>query len=122
MTYRRKGHAEHDNQSYVPEGEIDRWERENDPLTRYIARLGDQFDVTTDDISSIDDRVRREVDEATDVAERSGPPTALDGLIGIYADPPAEKPLWYREGQDSAVASHERPEGWGTFNASKASS
>src|SRR5204863_4019452 len=26
MTYRRKGHAEHDNQSYVPDGEIDRWE------------------------------------------------------------------------------------------------
>jgi pyruvate dehydrogenase E1 component alpha subunit/2-oxoisovalerate dehydrogenase E1 component alpha subunit len=122
MTYRRKGHAEHDNQSYVPDGEIERWERENDPLTRYVARLREQFDVTADDISSIDDRVRREVDEATDVAERSGPPTALDGLIGIYADPPTEKPLWYREGQDSAVASHERPEGWGTFNASKASS
>ena len=41
MTYRRKGHAEHDNQSYVPAGEIDRWARENDPLDRYIARLTD---------------------------------------------------------------------------------
>ena len=39
MTYRRKGHAEHDNQSYVPEGEIERWARENDPLDRYVARL-----------------------------------------------------------------------------------
>jgi len=122
MTYRRKGHAEHDNQSYVPDGEIEQWERENDPITRYIARLRDEFDVTDDEISAIDDRVRREVDEATDVAERSGPPTALDGLVGIYADPPSEKPLWYREGQDSAVAAHERAEGWGTFNASKASS
>jgi len=123
MTYRRKGHAEHDNQSYVPDGEIERWERENDPLTRYIARLRDEFDVSEGEISSIDDRVRREVDEATDVAERSGPPTALDGLVGVYANPPAEKPLWYREGQDSAVTAHERPEGWGTFNApSKASS
>jgi pyruvate dehydrogenase E1 component alpha subunit/2-oxoisovalerate dehydrogenase E1 component alpha subunit len=28
MTYRRKGHAEHDNQSYVPPGEIEAWERE----------------------------------------------------------------------------------------------
>src|SRR5213593_1222329 len=36
MTYRRKGHAEHDNQSYVPDGEIDRWARENDPLDRYV--------------------------------------------------------------------------------------
>ena len=39
MTYRRKGHAEHDNQSYVPPGEIDRWARENDPLDRYIKEL-----------------------------------------------------------------------------------
>ena len=49
--------------------------------------------------------------------------TTLDGLIGIYADPPSAKPLWYREGQDSAVTAHERAEGWGTFNtSSKASS
>jgi pyruvate dehydrogenase E1 component alpha subunit/2-oxoisovalerate dehydrogenase E1 component alpha subunit len=123
MTYRRKGHAEHDNQSYVPDGEIERWERENDPITRYVARLRDEFSVGDDEIASVDDKVRREVDEATDVAERSAPPTPLDGLIGIYADPPAEKPLWYREGQESAVDAHERPEGWGTFNTSpKASS
>jgi pyruvate dehydrogenase E1 component alpha subunit/2-oxoisovalerate dehydrogenase E1 component alpha subunit len=117
MTYRRKGHAEHDNQSYVPDGEIDRWERENDPITRYLARLRDEFDAGDDEIAAIDERVRREVDEATDVAERSAPPAALDALVGVYADPPAEQPLWYREGQETAVAAHERPEGWGTFNA-----
>ena len=39
MTYRRKGHAEHDNQSYVPAGEIERWARENDPLDRYVTPL-----------------------------------------------------------------------------------
>src|SRR4029079_2512179 len=39
MTYRRKGHAEHDNQSYVPAGEIERWEKKNDPIDRYVARL-----------------------------------------------------------------------------------
>src|SRR5689334_19067808 len=39
MTYRRKGHAEHDNQSYVPAGETDRWAAENDPLDRYVKQL-----------------------------------------------------------------------------------
>ena len=39
VTYRRKGHAEHDNQSYVPDGEIDRWARENDPMDRFITAL-----------------------------------------------------------------------------------
>ena len=35
LTYRRKGHAEHDNQSYVPAGEIDFWAQNNDPIDRY---------------------------------------------------------------------------------------
>src|SRR5205085_3616941 len=71
MTYRRKGHAEHDNQSYVPEGEIERWEKENDPIDRYAKRLLEEFGVHDDEISTIDERVRREVDESTDIAERS---------------------------------------------------
>jgi hypothetical protein len=62
--------------------------------------------------------VRRDVDDATDVAERSGLPQALDALVGVYADPPSAQPLWFREGSAGAVDVHERPEGWGTFNAS----
>jgi TPP-dependent pyruvate/acetoin dehydrogenase alpha subunit len=116
ITYRRKGHAEHDNQSYVPAGEIERWERENDPITRYLARLRDEG-VKDDTLEAIDARVAREIDEATDVAERSGVPEALDALVGVYADPPAERPLWYREGQGGVVGEHERPEGWGTYDA-----
>src|SRR6059036_2919489 len=34
-TYRRKGHAEHDDQSYQPKEELERWARENDPVDRY---------------------------------------------------------------------------------------
>ena len=116
ITYRRKGHAEHDNQSYVPAGEIDRWERENDPITRYLARLRSEG-VTDDTLAAIDARVAREIDEATDLAEQSGVPEALDALVGVYADPPSERPLWYRAGQGGVVDQHERPEGWGTYDA-----
>jgi pyruvate dehydrogenase E1 component alpha subunit/2-oxoisovalerate dehydrogenase E1 component alpha subunit len=119
MTYRRKGHAEHDNQSYVPPGEIERWETENDPVTRYVARLRDEFEFTEGEIEGVDERVRKVVDEATDVAERSSPPAALDALVGIYADPPVENPLWFREGTGSVVDKHERPEGWGVFEVKK---
>lgn len=117
MTYRRKGHAEHDNQSYVPEGEIDRWARENDPLDRYLARLRGEFGVRDDEITAIDDRVRREVDEATDIAERSPAPEPLDALVGVYATPAAERPLWFRAGKRAAVDTSERAEGWGTFSS-----
>ncbi|MGH7637437.1 MAG: thiamine pyrophosphate-dependent dehydrogenase E1 component subunit alpha [Gemmatimonadaceae bacterium] len=118
MTYRRKGHAEHDNQSYVPTGEIERWERDNDPIDRYIRRLTEEFRFDGADLTAIDDRVRLEVDKATDAAEASAFPEPLDALEGVYADPPREKPLWFR--QDGAVVrTHERPEGWGTFDANR---
>ena len=117
MTYRRKGHAEHDNQSYVPEGEIDRWAQENDPLDRYVRRLTGDERVTTDELAAVDARVLGEIDEATDVAERSPMPEPTDALVGIYDDPAVTAPLWFREGVKSAVDKHERPAGWGTYDA-----
>jgi TPP-dependent pyruvate/acetoin dehydrogenase alpha subunit len=119
MTYRRKGHAEHDNQSYVPEGEIERWAAENDPIDRFIVVLKEQYGVSAAKLAEIDARVQAEVDAATEVAEQSGPPQPLDALLGVYADPPAEKPLWYREGADVSSLGKERAEGWGTWDAPK---
>ena len=116
MTYRRKGHAEHDNQSYVPAGEIDRWTRENDPVDRYIAELTAKFGVAPEELARIDSRVKTEIDEATDEAERSPAPEPGDALRGVYADPSEVPALWYREGLRSAVEQHERPSSWGTHD------
>jgi TPP-dependent pyruvate/acetoin dehydrogenase alpha subunit len=115
ITYRRKGHAEHDNQSYVPTGEIDRWASENDPVDRYVKRLlGEGF--TQAEMDAIDARVKDEIDRATDEAEASPMPDPTDALVGIYADPPIIPPLWFREGIKSAVEAHERPSSWGTHD------
>ena len=116
MTYRRKGHAEHDNQSYVPPGEIDRWARENDPLDRFSKTLTTREGVSEAELQQIDARVIAEIDRATEEAESSPPPEPPDALLGIYADPPAAPALWYREGVRSAVEQHERPQGWGTHD------
>ena len=118
MTYRRKGHAEHDNQSYVPPGEIDQWAEENDPLDRFRRVLLDRVKVGQSAIDAIDARVSKEVDEATDMAEASPFPEPHDALLGVYADPPAATPLWYREGADASSLGKERAEGWGTWDAS----
>jgi len=122
MTYRRKGHAEHDNQSYVPAGEIDRWAAENDPLDRYLVVMREALGATDAEIAAIDARVTAEIDAATDEAEKSPPPLPLDALVGIYADPPSERPLWFRDGADRAVDVNERPEGWGTWQAPRTGS
>jgi len=115
MTYRRKGHAEHDNQSYVPPGEIDRWASENDPIDRYLKRLlAEGFDRS--DLDGTEARVAEEIDRATDEAEASPMPDPTDALVGIYADPPTLAPLWFREGIKSAVEAHERPSSWGTHD------
>ncbi|MEJ7810483.1 MAG: thiamine pyrophosphate-dependent dehydrogenase E1 component subunit alpha [Gemmatimonadaceae bacterium] len=116
MTYRRKGHAEHDNQSYVPGGEIDRWAAENDPLDRYIRVLREDFGVPADAFADVERRIVAEIDAATDEAERSPMPEPADALTGICAEPPAVEPLWFRTGVRSAVERHERAAGWGTFN------
>ena len=116
ITYRRKGHAEHDNQSYVPPGEIESWETGNDPIARYVRVLLDREGFTEADLDAIDARVAAEIDAATDEAERSPMPEPLDALVGIYADPPTLEPLWFRSGVRSAVSVHERPASWGTHD------
>ena len=115
MTYRRKGHAEHDNQSYVPAGEIERWAAENDPVDRYVRQLLAEG-VPQSELDAIDARVKQEIDAATDEAEASPMPDPTDALVGIYADPPELSPLWFRQGIKSAVEKHERPSSWGTHD------
>ena len=116
MTYRRKGHAEHDNQSYVPSGEIERWEKENDPIDRYVRVLLEELQIERKELDAIDARVIAEIDQATDLAEQSPAAEPTDALYGVYADPASVEPLWYRAGVRSAVEKNERAAGWGTFN------
>ncbi|MDP1860947.1 MAG: thiamine pyrophosphate-dependent dehydrogenase E1 component subunit alpha [Gemmatimonadaceae bacterium] len=117
LTYRRKGHAEHDNQSYVPDGETDWWATNNDPIDRYLAVLRESLGFGEAEITATDDRVRTVVDEATELAEASPFPEPLDCLIGIYGEPASESPLWFRVGSTAAVEQNERAEGWGTWSA-----
>src|SRR6185369_13147122 len=42
VDYARAGHAEHDDQRYVPEGEIEWWEKHNDPIDRFERFLLDE--------------------------------------------------------------------------------
>ena len=110
MTYRRKGHAEHDNQSYVPAGEIDRWARENDPLDRYI-KAAHRTRGRTGRGAGAD---RRPGDGGDRPGHRRGRGFAAAGaarraprrLCRSGRSMPA---LWYREGVRSAVETPRAP-------------
>ena len=95
-TYRRKGHAEHDDQHYVPKTDLDHWAKENDPVDRYTQRLLTADLVTEGDLKDIDERVRVEVDQATDACVNESLPTPESALPGVYVDPPAADKLWFK--------------------------
>jgi pyruvate dehydrogenase E1 component alpha subunit/2-oxoisovalerate dehydrogenase E1 component alpha subunit len=95
-TYRRKGHAEHDDQHYVPKTDLERWANENDPIDRYVQRLLTADLVAEGDLKDIDDRVRVEVDQATDACVDEPLPPPESALPGVYVDPPAADKLWFK--------------------------
>jgi len=95
-TYRRKGHAEHDDQHYVPKDVLDRWASENDPVDRYVQRLLSADLVAEADLKDIDERVRVEVDQATDACVDEPLPSAETALPGVYVDPPAADKHWFK--------------------------
>src|SRR5436190_464229 len=95
-TYRRKGHAEHDDQHYVPKTDLERWAKENDPIDRYTQRLLSANMVAEGDLRDIDDRVRVEVDQATDACVDEPLPPAESALPGVYVDPAAADKLWFK--------------------------
>src|SRR2546425_4388757 len=55
VTYRRKGHAEHDDQGYQSKDEIAEWER-RDPITRYMNRLLAEGWASQNEFSRLDER------------------------------------------------------------------
>ena len=95
LTYRRKGHAEHDSQSYVPEGEIDHWAETNDPLDRYLAVLLENGWATEAELAAVDAEIDRELDDAVAEAESSNLPEPLRALDDVYAEERAAR-LWTR--------------------------
>ena len=94
-TYRRKGHAEHDDQRYVPEGEIEWWEKNNDPVDRFERFLLEQKVATKKKMDEITAGVQRVIDEDSEWAESSPMPDAEGAAYGVFDNsivPPAFRP------------------------------
>ena len=94
-TYRRKGHAEHDDQRYIPAGEIEWWERNNDPVDRYERFLLDCGAATREQLDQITADVMREIEEDCAWAESSPMPDPEQAAFRVYDNevvPPALRP------------------------------
>lgn len=93
-TYRRKGHAEHDNQRYLPEGELAMWER-RDPLDRFHRHLlthgiaaAERLDETTREVEAL-------IDAEVAAVENAPLPEPEQAAYDVYDNtivPPALRP------------------------------
>lgn len=94
MTYRRKGHAEHDNQSYVPEGEIDFWAKNNDPVDRYERFLTTEKIALPEELNKIVSEVEKYLEAELERAEEAGMPEPISAAYDVFDNsvvPPALK-------------------------------
>lgn len=93
-TYRRKGHAEHDNQSYVPAGEIERWATTNDPIDRYERFLTTEKIASGEDLQKIVTEVSEYLEAELAIAESAPSPDPVSAAYDVFDNsivPPAFK-------------------------------
>ena len=94
-TYRRKGHAEHDDQRYVASGEIEWWETHNDPVDRFERYLLGRKVANQEKLDEITASVAKEIDEDCAWAESSPMPEGEQAAYGVFDNsvvPPAFRP------------------------------
>jgi len=93
-TYRRKGHAEHDNQSYVPEGEIAWWAEHNDPVMRYERYLEESGILSRAEMETMITDLKKIIDAEAEWAESQPDPLPESAAYDVFDNsvmPPAFK-------------------------------
>ncbi|MEK6285493.1 MAG: thiamine pyrophosphate-dependent dehydrogenase E1 component subunit alpha [Acidobacteriota bacterium] len=84
-TFRMRGHAAHDNQSYVPKEVLDQWTK-RDPITHFEKALKEKKVAGTADIDEVKKRVEATLDADLEWAESQPSPAPGDALGGVYAE------------------------------------
>ena len=84
-TMRMKGHAEHDEASYVPKAVLEEWKKK-DPIERYEKFLASKKIMAEAEKREIVARIERELKEDLDFAEKSPFPDPATQQQGVYCE------------------------------------
>jgi TPP-dependent pyruvate/acetoin dehydrogenase alpha subunit len=84
-TFRLRGHAAHDNQSYVAKELLEQWRR-RDPISNFEKQLLKTNVATAEEIEAVNQRVNALLDEDLAWAESQPPPPPESALGGVYGD------------------------------------
>jgi pyruvate dehydrogenase E1 component alpha subunit len=83
-TYRRGGHSRSDACRYRPKEEENFW-LEKDPISRAKERLIQMGILTLEKVEEIEEKVRKEIDQAIEYARKSPFPRPEDTLTNVFA-------------------------------------
>jgi TPP-dependent pyruvate/acetoin dehydrogenase alpha subunit len=84
-TFRMKGHAEHDDASYVPKELFEQW-KAKDPIDRFERHLLGESLATQGELDEIVARIQAELDAEVDFALASPMPSPERAHEGVYAE------------------------------------
>ncbi|MBI4242590.1 MAG: thiamine pyrophosphate-dependent dehydrogenase E1 component subunit alpha [Planctomycetes bacterium] len=84
-TMRMRGHAEHDDFKYVPKELLEEWKKK-DPIDRYIKYLKNNKLITDSELTNLEKKIDKEVEEAEKFAVNSPLPRPELALEDVYQD------------------------------------
>lgn len=84
MTFRMRGHAEHDDMAYVPKEEIEQW-RAKDPILRFERVLVERAVVDASECDRIKETIRQQLEADFDSVDTEPFPDGGSCLGGVYA-------------------------------------
>ena len=83
-TFRMKGHAAHDNQSYVPAELLAEW-RKKDPIDRFVTYLRENSVATLEQLQEVDGKIDALLEEDLAWTESQPEFKGEEALAGVYA-------------------------------------
>jgi len=83
-TFRMKGHAAHDNQSYVPKELLEEW-RKKDPIDRFERHLLETQTATQAELDEVNSKVEASLEADLAWTESQGAFNGEDAALGVYA-------------------------------------
>ncbi len=85
-TFRMTGHSAHDAAEYVPRELLTKWAAK-DPVARLEKTLLARRVLTPECIEKMDEKIKKEIDDAVSFAESSPTPEGRTALEGVYCGP-----------------------------------
>nr|WP_304940849.1 thiamine pyrophosphate-dependent enzyme [Thermococcus sp. 2319x1] len=93
-TYRFRGHFEGDPQIYRSKEEVEWWKKNKDPIVLFEKTVLEKGLLTKEELDTIRERVKREIEESIKFAEESPWPKPEEVLEDVFSTPTKGVLVW----------------------------